>query len=190
MATFHFDLVSPEKLLFSGEVNQVDVPGSDGDFGVLAGHAPLVTTLRPGILVIHGQAGAQRIVVHGGFAEVGANGLTVLADVAVPEEEFDRAVLAGEIKDTEDFVKNYPFAPYQFQLIQKIFEAVRKEHCGCHAVDAETGVRAAVAVHARNQERRVISVETGHQDLSVGLKSERARSGASGSDARSHSQPR
>jgi F-type H+-transporting ATPase subunit epsilon len=105
MATFHFDLVSPEKLLFSGEVNQVDVPGSEGDFGVLAGHAPLVTTLRPGILVIHGQgSGAQRIVVHGGFAEVGTNGLTVLADVAVPEEEFDRAVLAGEIKDTEEDV--------------------------------------------------------------------------------------
>ena len=50
MATFHFDLVSPEKLLFSGEVEQVDVPGSEGEFGVLAGHAPLVTTLRPGIL--------------------------------------------------------------------------------------------------------------------------------------------
>jgi F-type H+-transporting ATPase subunit epsilon len=105
MATFHFDLVSPEKLLFSGEVNQVDVPGAEGDFGVLAGHAPLVSTLRPGILVIHGGGGgAQRIVVHGGFAEVGANGLTVLADMAVPEEEFDRAVLAGEIKDTEEDV--------------------------------------------------------------------------------------
>ena len=57
MATFHFDLVSPEKLLFSGEVEQVDVPGSEGDFGVLAGHAPLVTTLRPGILVIFGEGG-------------------------------------------------------------------------------------------------------------------------------------
>ena len=53
MANFHFDLVSPEKLLFSGEVDQVDVPGSEGDFGVLAGHAPLVTTLRPGILVMY-----------------------------------------------------------------------------------------------------------------------------------------
>ena len=102
MTTFRFDLVSPEKLLFSGEVDQVDVPGADGEFGVLAGHAPLVTTLRPGILVIHGEGGAQRIVVNGGFAEVGANGLTVLADMAVPEAEFDRAVLAGVIKDTEE----------------------------------------------------------------------------------------
>jgi F-type H+-transporting ATPase subunit epsilon len=102
MSTFRFDLVSPEKLLFSGEVNQVDVPGAEGEFGVLAGHAPLVTTLRPGILLIHGEGSAQRIVINGGFAEVGANGLTVLADLAVPEDEFDRAVLAGMIKDTEE----------------------------------------------------------------------------------------
>ena len=104
MATFHFDLVSPEKLLFSGEVNQVDVPGSEGDFGVLAGHAPLVTTLRPGILVIYGERDALRIVVGGGFAEVGPAGLTVLADMAVPVDEFDVAQLAGVIKDTEEDV--------------------------------------------------------------------------------------
>ncbi|MBV8287795.1 MAG: F0F1 ATP synthase subunit epsilon, partial [Hyphomicrobiales bacterium] len=55
MATFHFDLVSPEKVLFSGEVSQVDVPGAEGDFGVLAAHAPLVTALRPGILVIYSE---------------------------------------------------------------------------------------------------------------------------------------
>ena len=58
MVTFHFDLVSPEKLLFSGEVNQVDVPGSEGDFGVLAAHAPLMATLRPGIMTIHRDGGA------------------------------------------------------------------------------------------------------------------------------------
>jgi F-type H+-transporting ATPase subunit epsilon len=102
MATFHFDLVSPEKLLFAGDVDQVDVPGLEGDFGVLAQHAPLVTALRPGILVIHREGGEQRIVVNGGFAEVGAAGLTVLADMAVPVEEFDRDVLADEIKDTEE----------------------------------------------------------------------------------------
>jgi F-type H+-transporting ATPase subunit epsilon len=104
MATFHFDLVSPEKLLFAGEVDQVDVPGLEGDFGVLAQHAPMVTALRPGILVIHREGGEQRVVVNGGFAEVGAAGLTVLADMAVPVEEFDRDVLAGEIKDTEEDV--------------------------------------------------------------------------------------
>ena len=104
MATFRFDLVSPEKLLFAGEVEQVDVPGTEGDFGVLPQHAPLVTTLRPGILVIHREGGEIRVVVDGGFAEVGMAGLTVLADKAVPVEEFDSAVLAGEIKDTEEDV--------------------------------------------------------------------------------------
>ena len=99
----HFDLVSPERLLISGDVTQVDVPGSEGDFGVLAGHAPLVTTMRPGILVVYREGQAPlRIVVNGGFAEVGANGLTVLADTAVPIEEFDAAALAGVIKDTEE----------------------------------------------------------------------------------------
>jgi F-type H+-transporting ATPase subunit epsilon len=105
MTTFHFDLVSPEKLLFSSEVTQVDIPGTEGDFGVLAGHAPIVTTLRPGILVIYGEAGEQlRVVVNGGFAEVGPAGLTVLADTAVPLDELDLAVLAGAIKDTEEDV--------------------------------------------------------------------------------------
>jgi F-type H+-transporting ATPase subunit epsilon len=102
MATFHFDLVSPEKLLFAGDVAQVDLPGTEGDLGVLAGHAPLVTALRPGIIVVFREGGDLRVVVDGGFAEVGPSGLTVLADTAVPVEEFDRAVLAGEIKDTEE----------------------------------------------------------------------------------------
>jgi F-type H+-transporting ATPase subunit epsilon len=101
MATFHFDLVSPEKLLFSGEVEQVDLPGSEGDFGVLAGHAPIIATLRPGILVVYGDK-PSRIVVNGGFAEVGPTGLTVLAELAVPVDEFDASALAGVIKDTEE----------------------------------------------------------------------------------------
>src|ERR1700704_6644240 len=101
MATFQFDLVSPEKLLFSGLVDQVDVPGSEGDFGVLAGHAPLMTTLRPGILVLHREAGVLQVVVNGGFAEVNPDGLTVLADMAVPVDDFDVAVLADEIKSVE-----------------------------------------------------------------------------------------
>src|SRR3954451_2733934 len=101
MATFHFDLVSPEKVLFSGEVEQVDVPGSEGDFGVLAGHAPLVATLRPGILTIYREGGALRVVVNGGFAEVGPAGLTVLAERAVAVEYFDPSLLAGEITRPE-----------------------------------------------------------------------------------------
>jgi len=105
MATFHFDLVSPEKLLFSSQVTQVDLPGAEGDFGVLAEHAPIVSTLRPGILVIYREAGEQlEVVVNGGFAEVGPAGLTVLADTAVPLDEFDLAVLAEAIKNTEEDV--------------------------------------------------------------------------------------
>jgi len=97
----HLELVSPEKLVFSGEVSQVDVPGAEGDFGVLEGHAPFVTTLRPGILTVHASGGAQRIVVLGGFAEVSTEGLTVLADVAEAAEDIDRAVIAERISAME-----------------------------------------------------------------------------------------
>ena len=101
MATLHFELVSPQKLVFSGEVDQVDVPGSEGDFGVLAGHAPFVTTLRPGILTVFNGGNAQRIVVLGGFAEVSPDGLTVLADVAEAVEDIDRAAVAKQIEEME-----------------------------------------------------------------------------------------
>lgn len=102
MATFQFDLVSPERLLFSGDVEQVDVPGVEGDFGVLKDHAPFVTMLRPGILTMFREGGELRVVVNGGFAEVGPSGLTVLADMAVPVEDFDTARLAEAIKNTEE----------------------------------------------------------------------------------------
>jgi len=105
MATFHFELASPERLVFSGEVDQVDVPGSEGDFGVFAGHAPLVTTLRPGMLTVYQGGEKQQIVVHGGFAEVGANGLTVLADMATQLKDLDRAAFAAQISEMEDRVK-------------------------------------------------------------------------------------
>ncbi len=97
MATFHFDLVSPEKLAFSGEVDQVDVPGVEGDFGVLAGHAPVVAAIRPGILTVITGTTKQKIIVLGGLAEVSDKGLTVLADVATSLEELDRAQFAEEI---------------------------------------------------------------------------------------------
>ena len=105
MADFHFELVSPERLVFSGEVEQVDVPGAEGDFGVLAGHAPYVTTLRPGILTIHGSGSPQKIVVLGGFAEVSASGLTVLAEVAEAVEEIDRDMIASRISEMESRIE-------------------------------------------------------------------------------------
>ena len=101
MATFHFDLVSPEKLAFSGEVDQVDVPGLEGDFGVLAGHAPIVAAIRPGILTVTSGGTHQKIIVLGGLAEMSDNGLTVLADVATSIEELDRARFADKISEME-----------------------------------------------------------------------------------------
>jgi F-type H+-transporting ATPase subunit epsilon len=102
MATFHFDLVSPEKLAFSGEVDQVDVPGWEGDFGVLAGHAPLVAAIRPGILTIITGGQKQKIIVTGGLAEVSDDRLTVLADVATSIDELDRAQFADKISEMQD----------------------------------------------------------------------------------------
>jgi F-type H+-transporting ATPase subunit epsilon len=101
MATFHFDLVSPEKLAFSGEVDQVDIPGVEGDFGVLAGHAPAVAAVRPGILTVTKGGTKEKIIVLGGLAEVSEKGLTVLADVATSIEELDRARFAETISEME-----------------------------------------------------------------------------------------
>jgi F-type H+-transporting ATPase subunit epsilon len=104
MADLHLDFVSAERVLFSGDVDQVDLPGAEGDMGILAGHAPLVTTLRPGVVTIFRDGKEEPIVVIGGFAEVSPAGLTVLADKAVPRADFDMAALAGEIKDAEEDV--------------------------------------------------------------------------------------
>jgi F-type H+-transporting ATPase subunit epsilon len=101
MATFHFDLVSPEKIAFSGEVDQVDIPGAEGDFGVLAGHAPVIATIRPGILTITAGGAREKVVVLGGLAEVSEKGLTVLADVATSVQEVDRSAFASQIAEME-----------------------------------------------------------------------------------------
>ena len=102
MATFHFDLVSPEKLAFSGEVDQVDIPGTEGDFGVLAGHAPIVAGVRPGILTIITGGTKQKIIVLGGLAEMSENKLTVLANVATSIEELDKARFAETISEMQE----------------------------------------------------------------------------------------
>jgi len=102
---FKFELVSPERLLVSGEVEQVLVPGSEGDMTVLAYHAPLLTTLRPGVIEIGLPGGEQqRYFIRGGFAEVGPSGLTVLAETAIDLREFDTGQLAQAVKDAEDDV--------------------------------------------------------------------------------------
>ncbi|KAA0077929.1 F0F1 ATP synthase subunit epsilon [Tardiphaga sp. P9-11] len=102
MATFHFDLVSPEKLAFTGEVDQVDIPGTEGDLGVMAGHAPMVAALRPGIMTITSGGSTQKIIVLGGLAEVSDKGLTVLADVATSLQDLDREAFASDIAAMEE----------------------------------------------------------------------------------------
>ncbi len=84
MAKLHFSLVSPEREVFSGEVDQVDASGSEGDFGVLAGHAPFMTTLRPGRVTVLNNGERIAYEVQGGFAEVTPEGLTILAEKAEP----------------------------------------------------------------------------------------------------------
>jgi F-type H+-transporting ATPase subunit epsilon len=101
MATFHFDLVSPEQLAFSGEVDQVDIPGAEGDFGVLAGHAPVIAAVRPGILTVTVGGSKQKIIVLGGLAEVSDKGLTLLADTATSIDELDRQAFSSQIADME-----------------------------------------------------------------------------------------
>jgi len=106
MPTFHFELVSPEKLAFSGEVDQVDAPGAEGEFGVLAGHAPFISTLKPGVLVIHTGGQRARFVVSGGFAEVNPQGMTVLADMASPPDDVDPAAIAQAVQDTIEDIED------------------------------------------------------------------------------------
>jgi F-type H+-transporting ATPase subunit epsilon len=84
--TMQFDLVSPERRVASLEVTSVQIPGADGDMTAMPGHAPLITTLRPGILRVESTGGTQEYVVTGGFAEIGEN-LSVLAERASPREE-------------------------------------------------------------------------------------------------------
>ena len=95
-----FELVSPERLLLSAQVDMVVVPGAEGDFGVLPRHSPLISTLRPGVIrVFEGREVKQRIFVAGGFAEVTPERCTVLAEEAVPVGEIDTAKVDQQIKD-------------------------------------------------------------------------------------------
>ncbi len=105
MAVFHFELVSPDKLLFNGPAQSVLVPGSDGDFVVLRDHAPVMTSLRPGVVAIEEEGGKTlRYFVRGGFADVNPGGLIVLAETALPAEDINAAHLDQEIKNAEEDV--------------------------------------------------------------------------------------
>ena len=101
--SFQFELVSPEQLLLSEAVTAVNVPGAEGYFTVMAHHAPVMTTLKPGVVVATLESGAeQRIFVLGGFADVNENGFTLLAERATPVDQLDSAELDGQIRDAVD----------------------------------------------------------------------------------------
>ena len=117
MATFNVALVCPEALLYVGEADQVDLPGAEGDLGVLAGHAPIVTALRPGIVRVIMNGADEKFVVLGGVAEFSQSNLNILADTASPIGEFDVADLKARIEDME---RNVPTQPVGDELYREI----------------------------------------------------------------------
>ena len=103
MAAFHFELVSPEKLLFSGDVESVVAPGSDGQFTVLKDHAPVMTTLKAGVVQVAASDGkTEKLFVRGGFADVNAGGFTILAEQAIPLSEISAAKVDADIKNARE----------------------------------------------------------------------------------------
>ena len=99
--TFQFDLVSPESRLASGQAKAVRIPGADGDLTAMPDHAPMVTTLRPGVLVVEMESGDEEFAVIGGFAQITADAATVLADEALPKADVTADFLAERIAEAE-----------------------------------------------------------------------------------------
>ncbi|SEV92944.1 ATP synthase F1 subcomplex epsilon subunit [Cognatiyoonia koreensis] len=106
MANLQFDLVSPERRLASVEASEVQIPGADGDMTAMAGHAPTITTLRPGVLSVAHAGGTDEYVVSGGFAEITATGVSVLAEQALPRAEMTQEVFDGMMADAHAAKKN------------------------------------------------------------------------------------
>ena len=103
MAGLHFELVSPARLLFSGDVASVTIPGTEGEMGIYPGHSPVLSTLKPGVVTVYRDGGStDRIFVKGGMVEVNPQGLTLLAEVAIPMAELSREALAQQIKNAEE----------------------------------------------------------------------------------------
>ena len=100
----HFSLVSPESELFSGEVDQVDLPGTEGDLGILPTHSPLMAAIRTGAITVYGEDGLTHYFVQGGFADVTPEGLTVLAEKAVPMADLDKEELRANLAAATDAI--------------------------------------------------------------------------------------
>jgi F-type H+-transporting ATPase subunit epsilon len=122
MATFKFELVSPAKLLFSGEVEEVIVPGAEGEFTVLPMHAPVVSTLRPGILTVKAGGNVTRLYVRGGFAEVSEKGLTILAEDATAVEDVNMTEFAASVSAYEAKLASAPSDEARFKMAETLFQ--------------------------------------------------------------------
>lgn len=101
MATMQFDLVSPERRLASFEVNEVQIPGADGDLTAMPDHSPMITTLRPGVLKVAGTDGEKSYFVTGGFADIAGPSATILAEMALPIEEVEASLVEELITASE-----------------------------------------------------------------------------------------
>jgi F-type H+-transporting ATPase subunit epsilon len=124
-----FELVSPERLLMSEPVEMVVVPGTEGNFGALPRHAPLLATIRPGILDVYGSRArppSARIFIAGGYAEVTGARLTVLADEAVPVTDLDRAKIEAQLKDLREDLDDAKDAPARRPILARIAIAEAK----------------------------------------------------------------
>ncbi|MDC1498461.1 F0F1 ATP synthase subunit epsilon [Amylibacter sp.] len=106
MATIQFDLVSPERKLASLDASEIQIPGSDGDFTAMAEHAPIITTLRPGLLTVKVGNDVMEYIVTGGFVEISATNASVLAEQALPRNEVDTAVIEGLIENATAVLKD------------------------------------------------------------------------------------
>ena len=106
MATIQFDLVSPERKLASLEASEIEIPGAEGDFTAMADHAPLLTTLRPGVLKVKAGSDVTEYVVTGGFVEVSGTTASVLAEQALPKSEVTRDVVDALIADATTALEN------------------------------------------------------------------------------------
>ncbi|MFG1346060.1 F0F1 ATP synthase subunit epsilon [Xanthobacter autotrophicus DSM 431] len=139
MATLPFELVSPERLVFSGAVTEVIVPGAEGEFGVLAGHAPFIGMLKAGILTIKGDGAPKSYFVRGGFAEVNPTGLTILAEEAKPVEELDLGAMQQQIQDAREDVADATSdearqrASRHLSDLQQVYEALERGRSGAAA---------------------------------------------------------
>lgn len=123
---FPFELVSPEKLVFSGEVASVQIPGAEGDFEVLSGHAPVLSTLRPGVMTVRAEGAPQRFFIQGGFADASPEGLTVLAGEIIAVNDLTPDRIAREIGEATQVLNSAAASGAAIEAAQAKIETLKQ----------------------------------------------------------------